>query len=239
MIENISTLSQRILANKGFSGPEASDHLRSPFQDLIQQELVPSKSLDTFVLNFLMKTIRSICSTSSQGDHFSLFPALPFLFESPSQALPETDPSPPQADVPLPAFKPNSQEFDQIIQQAATEFGVEPALIKAVISVESNGNPEAVSPAGAQGLMQLMPKTAADLGVTNPFDPVQNIRAGARYLSQLQNRYQGDRQLTLAAYNWGMGNLERKPEALPRETRNYIVRVEKHYQSFQQASSRA
>jgi soluble lytic murein transglycosylase-like protein len=80
--------------------------------------------------------------------------------------------------------------------------------------------------------MQLMPKTAADLGVTNPFDPVQNIEGGARYLRQLLNRYQGDRRLALAAYNWGMGNLEKRPEALPKETRQYILRVEKAYDGF-------
>ncbi|MBA4394849.1 MAG: hypothetical protein C0407_14960 [Desulfobacca sp.] len=237
MIETVSYLSQGILPTKGFSAPAASDRPRSPFQDMVQQELVPSKTLDTFILNFLIKTIRSICSTPIQGDPFPLFPALPFSLQSPSRARPEINPSHPETLVPLQAHKPSSQEFDQIIQQAANEFGVEPELIKAVISVESNGNPQAVSPAGAQGLMQLMPKTAADLGVTNPFDPAQNIRAGTRYLSQLQNRYQGDLKLTLAAYNWGMGNLEKKPEALPRETRNYIARVEKHYQTFQKAPS--
>jgi hypothetical protein len=237
MIETISYLSPGILPTKGTSGPASSDLTRSLFQDMVQQELIPSKSLDAYILNFLMKTIRSICSNPAQGDPLSLFPPLPFLFEGPSRTRPETVKSPPEADAPLSALKPNSQEFDNIIQQAASEFGVEPALIKAVISVESNGNPKAVSPAGAQGLMQLMPKTAADLGVTNPFDPVQNIRAGTRYLSQLQTRYQGDLKLTLAAYNWGMGNLEKKPESLPRETRNYIVQVEKQYQTFQKIPS--
>ncbi len=84
----------------------------------------------------------------------------------------------------------------------------------------------AVSPAGAQGLMQLMPKTAAEMGVTDPFDPRQNILGGCRYLSRLLDRYQGNLRLALAAYNWGMGNLEKNPGALPRETRNYISQVE-------------
>jgi hypothetical protein len=237
MIETISYLNPGSLPTKGISGPASSNENRSPFQDMVQQELVSSKSLDAFILNFLMKTIRSICSTPAQGDTLSLFPPLPFRFEGPSRTLPETVQSPPEADAPLSAVKPNSQEIDKIIQQAAREFGVEPALIKAVISVESNGNPKAVSPTGAQGLMQLMPKTAADLGVTNPFDPAQNIKAGTRYLSQLQTRYQGDLKLTLAAYNWGMGNLEKKPESLPQETRNYITRVEKQYQTLQKIPS--
>ncbi len=105
--------------------------------------------------------------------------------------------------------------------------------------MESNGNPKAVSPAGAQGLMQLMPRTAAELGVIDPFDPAQNIRAGTRYLSRLLDRYQGNQKLALAAYNWGMGNLEKNPSGLPKETRNYIVRVEKQYQSYLNSSSTA
>jgi soluble lytic murein transglycosylase-like protein len=77
--------------------------------------------------------------------------------------------------------------------------------------------------------MQLMPKTAAEMGVTNPFDPAQNIEGGSRYLRQLLNRYQGNRRLALAAYNWGMGNLEKRPEALPKETQQYLLKVEKAY----------
>jgi len=77
--------------------------------------------------------------------------------------------------------------------------------------------------------MQLMPKTAAELGVTNPFDPAQNIMGGTSYLRTLLDRYRGDVRLALAAYNWGMGNLEKRPEAMPRETRDYIARVESQY----------
>jgi soluble lytic murein transglycosylase-like protein len=68
--------------------------------------------------------------------------------------------------------------------------------------------------------------------VTNPFDPAQNIMAGTRYLRQLLDRYQGDVRLTLAAYNWGIGNLENQPEAMPKETKNYITQVESYYRSF-------
>ena len=77
--------------------------------------------------------------------------------------------------------------------------------------------------------MQLMPDTARELGVKNPFDPVENIMGGTRYLRGLLDRYQGDKRLALAAYNWGMGNVERNPEKLPRETANYISRVLRHY----------
>lgn len=104
---------------------------------------------------------------------------------------------------------------------------MDPDLIRAVIQTESAGNPDAISPAGAQGLMQLMPETARELGVTDPFDPEQNILAGTRYLRMLLDRYDGDVRLALEAYNRGMGNLERDPANTPAETRRYIARIER------------
>jgi len=83
--------------------------------------------------------------------------------------------------------------------------------------------------------MQLMPGTASDLGVTNPFDPAQNIMGGTRYLRNLLDRYRGDVKLALAAYNWGMGNLEKRPESMPRETKNYISQVENFYRNYSRA----
>jgi soluble lytic murein transglycosylase-like protein len=238
MIETTPSLSLRISPIKELTGkPSAPGQSRSPFQDLVSQELSSAAPLDTIVLNFLIKTFQSIFSASPLGDPFSPFPSLPFFPDGPSRAMSWPVKPSPRGDDPPAAVSSNSQEVDKIIHQAAGEFGIDPALIKAVISVESNGNPKAVSPAGAQGLMQLMPKTAAELGVTDPFDPVQNIRAGTRYLSQLHNRYQGDLKLMLAAYNWGMGNLEKKPEMLPRETRNYILQVEKKYLAYAGPSS--
>ena len=73
--------------------------------------------------------------------------------------------------------------------------------------------------------MQLMPETAAELNVTDPLDPAQNIDGGSRYLANLMKRYHGDPKLALAAYNWGMGNLEQQPENMPAETKNYVVKV--------------
>lgn len=119
------------------------------------------------------------------------------------------------------------QSFDRIIEDAARQYGVDPDLIRAVIQTESAGNPHAISPAGAQGLMQLMPETARELGVTDPFDPGQNILAGTRYLRMLLDRYNGDVRLALEAYNRGMGNLERDPANTPAETRQYIARIER------------
>ncbi|MBF0368632.1 MAG: lytic transglycosylase domain-containing protein [Magnetococcales bacterium] len=131
--------------------------------------------------------------------------------------------------VPTPSPKStgqNSQDpFGDIIRKVAKENDLDEGLIRAVIQVESSGNPKALSRVGAQGLMQLMPATAESLGVEDPFDPEQNIAGGSRYLKKLLNRYDGEKDLALAAYNWGMGNLERRPEAMPAETRNYIVKV--------------
>ena len=122
------------------------------------------------------------------------------------------------------------QDLEPIIRQAAEAHGVDPALIKSIIKVESNFNPNSTSPKGAMGLMQLMPGTARDLGVRNAYDPAENVMAGAGYLKMLLKRYDGDVNLALAAYNWGMGNLEKRPERMPSETKSYVANVMHHYE---------
>jgi len=117
------------------------------------------------------------------------------------------------------------EQYAALINQAAERYGLDAKLIESVIQTESDFNAQAVSPVGAQGLMQLMPGTAADLGVTDAFDPEQNIQGGSKYLKQLMDRYDGDTKLALAAYNWGMGNLERHPERMPLETVNYVAKI--------------
>jgi hypothetical protein len=126
-------------------------------------------------------------------------------------------------------FKVNG-DLEHIINQASEAHGVDPALVKSVIKVESNFNSNSTSPKGAMGLMQLMPGTARDLGVRNAYDPVENIWAGTRYLKGLLNRYHGNVDLALAAYNWGMGNLEKRPGQMPAETKNYIESVTRCYE---------
>jgi soluble lytic murein transglycosylase-like protein len=112
------------------------------------------------------------------------------------------------------------------VTAAATEFGLDQALLRAVIHAESAFNPNAMSVKGAQGLMQLMPATANDMGVASPFDPAQNIRGGARYLAMLLRMFNGDERLAAAAYNSGPQNVQKYSGVPPfDETRVYVERV--------------
>ena len=119
-----------------------------------------------------------------------------------------------------------TQSLDTIFQKAAKQYDVPVSLLKAIGKAESNFNPEAVSSAGAQGVMQLMPATAQSLGVTNPFDAEQNIMGGAKYIKQMLDRYDGDVKLALAAYNAGSGNVAKYGGIPPfAETQNYVKKV--------------
>ncbi|HVO82776.1 MAG TPA: lytic transglycosylase domain-containing protein [Terriglobales bacterium] len=122
------------------------------------------------------------------------------------------------------------EQIDAAIDQAAARHNVDPSLVRAVIKVESNFNPNAVSRRGAMGLMQLMPQTARQLKVSNPFDPEQNVDAGVRHLKKLMESYGGDLRLSLAAYNAGVGAVARSA-GVPRiaETRNYVKRITQLY----------
>jgi len=124
----------------------------------------------------------------------------------------------------------SADEVDQSIVMAAARHNVDPNLVRAVIRVESNFNSNAVSRKGAMGLMQLMPKTARELRVKNPFDPEQNVDAGVRHLKYLLENYNGDVNLTLAAYNAGEGAVRRN-RGVPRfaETQDYVRRITNIY----------
>lgn len=121
--------------------------------------------------------------------------------------------------------KNTGNDFYPIIRSAAEKYNLDPELLKSVIKAESGGNPMAESPAGAKGLMQLMDTTAAEVGVTDSFDPEQNINGGAKYLRQMINRF-GDVKTALAAYNAGPGTVERYGGVPPyREPRAYLDKI--------------
>ncbi len=124
----------------------------------------------------------------------------------------------------------SQEEIDASIVMAAARHNVDPNLVRAVVKVESNFNSNAVSRKGAMGLMQLMPTTARQLNVKNPFDPEQNVDAGVRHLKQLLESYNGDVNLTLAAYNAGAGAVARSA-GVPHfaETQNYVRRITNLY----------
>jgi soluble lytic murein transglycosylase-like protein len=144
-------------------------------------------------------------------------------------------------------FYPHSlsspSSYDPLIEQAGQQYGVEPSLIKAVIDAESSFNSHAVSSAGAKGLMQLMDDTGLGLGVTDPFDPQQNVQGGTHFLADLLKNYNGSEAMALAAYNGGPGRLARlgitneqqlydKYSQLPQETQKYVQKVLQLKQSY-------
>jgi soluble lytic murein transglycosylase-like protein len=131
------------------------------------------------------------------------------------------DAAAPDAPAPVPP-----EQINALVQQNADIWQVDPALIKSVIANESSFNANAQSPVGAQGLMQLMPETAASLGVKNPFDPAQNVAGGTRYLRSLLDRFKGDTRLAVAAYNAGPGAVEKYGDVPPySETQSYVKNV--------------
>lgn len=141
--------------------------------------------------------------------------------------------TPPQVPPTAPrGYKASMDRYDALILAAAQRYGVSPALVKAVCLAESAMNPRAVSHAGAQGLMQLMPGTAGDMDVSDPFDPAQSIAGGARYLAR-QIRSFGDLSLALAAYNAGPATVQAADgiPAIP-ETEQYVVKVLGYYRFF-------
>lgn len=137
------------------------------------------------------------------------------------------DPPPP------PVGDSRSRPYEEAIARVAGKYGVETNLLRAVIKCESNFNSMAISRAGAQGLMQLMPETARLRQVNDPFDAAQNLEGGTRHLKHLLEKYEGDKALALAAYNAGEGAVRRHGGIPPyKETRNYVKAVLDHYDRY-------
>lgn len=132
----------------------------------------------------------------------------------------------------------NLQSYSDEILLASSVHGLDPSLLRAIIHAESGFNPDAVSPAGAQGLMQLMPATATRFGVADAFEPSQNIDGGARYLAFLIDRFDADFALAVAAYNAGEGAVDRHGGIPPyKETLTYVDRVDQLFQRYRDAAS--
>jgi len=127
------------------------------------------------------------------------------------------------------------KNYDTIIQRAAQQFGVESHLIKSIIMAESSFNPNAISQSGAQGLMQLMPPTANDMKVDNPFDPEENIFGGTKYLSLLLKKFNYDKKLAIAAYNVGPSVVAHSNSVpLIPQTRRFVEKVMNYYSKLKQ-----
>ncbi|MGC4116438.1 MAG: lytic transglycosylase domain-containing protein [Myxococcales bacterium] len=134
----------------------------------------------------------------------------------------------------------NTADYDAHIQEACALYRIPPALVRAVMATESSFNPKAISPKGAMGLMQLMPGTAAEMFVADPWDPKQNIHGGVRYLRVLANQFNGDMVRIVAAYNAGPEAVKRA-DGIPQiaETQEYVKRVLRLYYSYKSESNDA
>ena len=148
------------------------------------------------------------------------------------QAMSAGPQDPSTANSSAPAMVPPAQ-IDALVGSSSAQWGVDPALVKAIIANESGFNANATSGVGAQGLMQLMPGTAAGLGVTNSYDPAQNVSGGTRYIRGLLDRFNGDLPKAIAAYNAGPGAVEKYGGIPPYpETKNYVQNVLASYDKY-------
>ncbi len=233
--EKLSTIANRIDAAV-IKGTHRTSDFRADLIDAIKQSSHASAP-DKDTLMLIVRTIQvemnrrllnSVLDSSMEIQLLSTTLPLNYNMGGRSDAFGlkmDNEPKPPEGKT-----QSGQKIYDSMIIEAARENGVDEHLIQSVIKAESGFDPAARSPKGAMGLMQLMPETAKELGVKDPYDPRQNIMGGARYLKRLLDRYDGHVDSALAAYNWGMGNLERSPNRLPDETVTYISRVNRFYQ---------
>jgi len=234
-IETESSYSREIRAHKARMQDETV-RKNTAFEAVLKDALSVAPTLDKEQVQTLLFAMRMqmnerlfrVVSGERQGSDL-LIPFQAFTKPNITGYLPESSASKIRHEPQKNDVGPLKGSIDDIISNAAQRFSVDPDLIRGVIKAESNFNRSSTSPKGAMGLMQLMPETARDLGVKDPYDPYENVMGGTRYLKGLLDRYDGDVDRALAAYNWGMGNVERHPGKLPGETRTYISRIRQYY----------
>lgn len=175
-----------------------------------------------------IKSFQDVLQSSAQSQFGSQFGS---LLTNPANMSVQAQISQPQAISGLRDYTtPSKPQLLSMISKIAQKHGVDEKLVKAVIKQESGFNPKALSHCGAVGLMQLMPATAKGLGVTDPYNPVQNVEGGVRYLKSLLSKYHGNVILTLAAYNAGSGAVDKYDGVPPyKETQNYVKNILANY----------
>ena len=225
----ISPRSRNILNHHGNSGKNFGNIVDGTVNSLNNIEISQKQSIEQIKLAqlHLLQGLFSVGDESDSNDVFSgFFPSagLDQLNLQTSQIIDKY-----HAAQQVSLLKPVPEKTDPIglmIDQVAKKMCLAPELIHSVVATESAYDSTAVSCAGAQGLMQLMPETAQELGVEDSFDPLQNLLGGSKYLKQLLDKYDGDLDHALAAYNWGQGNVDRHGlEKMPEETRNYLAKI--------------
>ncbi len=207
----------------GANPPLAADGMLGPKTQAAMQTLLNSNTLDDATKQQL-QTLLAAATPATAGAEAPAAPA-------PAGAEPPVGQQPVAGTRAADLSGFSTDRYDAQINAAAARYGVPPRLLKALIEQESRFDPNARSSAGAQGLTQLMPGTAAELGVRNPFNPTEAIDGGARYLAQQLRTFNGDPRLALAAYNAGAGNVRRHNGIPPfRETQNYVRNIMARYE---------
>ncbi len=214
------------------------------FQDMFDTELakhISTSSNGMGLSRVLYKSLSGEEAPETDSDQ-SPFDDLVKFMQASSQAqnrswllnhAPEMFQKTPQPPPVIGSTSKQIRNFHPQIARASQANGVDPALVYAVIHQESSGNPEVVSSKGAKGLMQLMDPTAKELGVADSLNPEQNIQGGTKYLRQMLDRFEGDLELALAAYNAGPGTVERYGGIPPyTETQNYVKKVKQRYEMY-------